>query len=93
MARVNKLQWHFNDYPTTDDPVIAKTTFGEVMIAAWDTEKEVWYDLGRDWDWFGAGIACWAYIPNLPSTTDQMPRPIKSPDKAVMPYSEKGNMA
>lgn len=91
MARTNELVWHFMDYPTSDDQVIAKTTDGNLMIAVWDAEKKVWYDIGRDWDWFGSGIACWAYVPNIPETTKQMP--YVTNDKMVKSYAEREVLA
>lgn len=86
MARTNELVWHFTDYPTSDDQVLVKTTDGDLMIAVWDVEKKVWYDVSRDWDWFGSGVACWAYVANIPETTKQMPF---EKDKKVTPYKER----
>lgn len=89
MAGRKRLNWHFLDYPTHNDVVLCKTVDGDLIIASWDESKGVWEDAGRDWSWFGAGIACWTDDFEIPETTKQMPLPKYTSPVSVRPYPEK----
>lgn len=72
----SELVWHFIDYPKKvdkDETFLLKMTDGDLVIASWDEDRKVWLDAGRDWDWFGAGVACWAEMRGIPDATKQMP--------------------
>jgi len=73
MGRTNEIHWHFNDYPTCNDQVLAITTAGDLIIAEWDVDEHVWHDIGNDYDWFTTGMVCWTYIPHIPETRTEMP--------------------
>jgi hypothetical protein len=79
---MDSSKWHFTDYPRSGEQVLAKMTDGDLAIIEWDADKCVWYDLGRDYEWFVSGVACWAYVENVPETTKQMPLMVYSTTKA-----------
>lgn len=86
---MDSSKWHFTDYPKSGEQVLAKMTNGDLAIIEWDSDMHVWYDLGRDYEWFISGVACWCYIENVPETNDQMPFyfPIcKDDDEPRRPY-------
>ena len=72
------IDWHFIDYPDEDEVVICKPCEYPVQplfMAVWDSRDRRWLDVGRDYSWFGAGVACWGYVRGIPETTKQMPLP------------------
>ena len=86
----SELVWHFVDYPKDEDElVIMKMTNGELILGSWDADRGVWLDAGRDWDWFGTGVACWAEIRGIPDTTKQMPAYKEQSTIVRRPYPEK----
>lgn len=79
---MSKLEWHFMDYPTTEDAVLVKTVDGELLICERDIEHNRWLDVGRDRSWFTGGVACWAYVTGVPETDKPMPIPVPNVRRA-----------
>ena len=88
----SELVWHFVDYPKNvdeDEVFLLKMMDGDLVIASWDENKKVWLDAGRDWSWFGTGVACWAEIHGVPNTVKQMPAYKEQLTMIRRPYPKK----